>query len=290
VKKKKSVKENEDKNFMLWYRGQANCSHSLIPGLYRKCLSDIEKDAKIKFWNKVQADDELYLRDFKIRNYHMVSRLPENDLIWMSMMQHYGTPTRLLDWSENALSAFFFALEDYFSNERKNENVLPCIWCLKPKVLTEYTIRHHQLNLPGSDGALLDMISLLNPTQTGSRPKLPNENLMKAFIHHGKARNAISQECYPLALIPPYNNDRIRAQLGAFCLFPINVNKPVQSIADVAMDKLPGADQFLKLFILLKPAQISYELKALGIKRSMFYPEMPSSSYDIEQELNLHLR
>lgn len=61
---------------------------------------------------KNKAEDRL-LREFKRRYHQYSSDAPENSdyLEWFSIMQHYGAPTRLLDFTYSIYVAAYFALE-----------------------------------------------------------------------------------------------------------------------------------------------------------------------------------
>jgi hypothetical protein len=50
------------------------------------------------------------LRRFKRQAHHYISNPPEeNDpLEWLALMQHYGAPTRLLDWTYSFFVALYF--------------------------------------------------------------------------------------------------------------------------------------------------------------------------------------
>src|SRR5262249_39550766 len=49
---------------------------------------------------------------------------------WLFLAQHYGLPTRLLDWSENPLVAAYFAVTDIPDDDG-------CIWALWPDGLNQ---------------------------------------------------------------------------------------------------------------------------------------------------------
>ena len=55
---------------------------------------------------------------------------PKDDYFeWLFIMQHHGTPTRLLDWSENAMVAIAFATQ-YRKDKHKDKDAV--VWCLNP--------------------------------------------------------------------------------------------------------------------------------------------------------------
>jgi hypothetical protein len=55
---------------------------------------------------------ELCIREeFKRRGLQLLAeKPPANDWEWYLLMQHYGTLTRLLDWSDGSLFGLYFAL------------------------------------------------------------------------------------------------------------------------------------------------------------------------------------
>jgi hypothetical protein len=123
----------------LWYRGQDRANWGLIPKIYRDEF--LEAD-----------EDEIYFEfDSRGRQLH-TGGLPEDRWEKYFLMQHYGAPTRLLDWTDNPLVALFFAVDRFEkvgASPRSEKPEDAAVWVLDPSWLN----RH--LRKKGVSGVLL---------------------------------------------------------------------------------------------------------------------------------------
>src|SRR4051812_41381980 len=88
----------------LWYRGVGDASHTLIPSLYRH-----EGTADAAAFMELE---ERILQRFRERSIPYQPIPVDKDWELLFLMQHFGVPTRLLDWTENPYIGLFFALTD----------------------------------------------------------------------------------------------------------------------------------------------------------------------------------
>jgi hypothetical protein len=91
------------------YRGQADAGWSLKPSLTR-----VLEDAGITSEARADAIERTLLHVFQARAHqHLPQSMlpPETDRPpWWVVMQHYGVPTRVLDWTESPHAALYFAV------------------------------------------------------------------------------------------------------------------------------------------------------------------------------------
>jgi hypothetical protein len=105
------------------YRGQREAGWPLLTSLDR-CFENHDVRPSRLRWTEKRM-----LREFR-RGYHQFSSdTPERGAIleWLALMQHYGTPTRLLDFSYSIYVAAYFALE---SRSTQKTNRANAVWAV----------------------------------------------------------------------------------------------------------------------------------------------------------------
>jgi hypothetical protein len=99
-----------DQRHHFFFRGQVDKNWKLESSLFRELAKkredlqrcfQVEKDAK----NEFASQAHLHL------NPSVLPSSPNDWLEWWALMQHYGAPTRLLDWTTSPYVAAYFAVE-----------------------------------------------------------------------------------------------------------------------------------------------------------------------------------
>lgn len=211
-----------------WYRGQSDFTWSLLPKLYRNSKhAEIEREI---------------VRDFKLKSRKHIKRIPENEVQWLILMQHYGAPTRLLDWSESYMHALFFCVHE------TNKECDGALWIMHPWWLNQNSIQ--QQSVPTDSSSHLD------------------EHTIKGNDYESVVRSTKGRT--PIAFRPTHNNDRIIAQKGTFTIHGCKK----KSIDDL-FKKNKNKRHLLKIKINGQSKKRIYsELCQAGITLDAVYPDL----------------
>jgi hypothetical protein len=104
------------------FRGQQKFNWKLESSLERACEKSF--GCKIKKSNEIE---EILLREFQRRFHHYEIHVPapSDKIEWLAIMQHYGAPTRLLDWTYSKYIGLYFSIKSY-----NDENMNHALWAI----------------------------------------------------------------------------------------------------------------------------------------------------------------
>lgn len=133
------------------FRGVTDAGHALVAKVGREKTRGLKKDLKSKVSKRVPyrlADERGVFTMFKSQALSHIQRAPTTQLEWLALAQHFGMPTRLLDWTESILVAAWFAVEKAGVKENKAD---AAIWITKgvPALDTDNTGDPFEIKAPG---------------------------------------------------------------------------------------------------------------------------------------------
>lgn len=105
----------------LWYRGSQNADFDILPSImvhfFDRPGTETGQNASGTLWEYQRS----ILEHFKYRAdgaAEFINPSAYSACDYIALMQHYGQYTTYLDWSEDAYTSLYFALEDYILNTR----------------------------------------------------------------------------------------------------------------------------------------------------------------------------
>ena len=205
-----------------WFRGQRKAHHLLLPSLYRHYGSY----AQIRRNN---IEDELR-EEFIVRAPSLSDAKPADPWEWYFLMQHFGAPTRLLDWTDGALIGMYFAVRDSTGEHDA------AVWVLDPYELNRRTIKKEEVIPPSAPGVVVRDMRLVKPwlparfTRMAGLPERPVaiypthiarriSNQRSCFTIHGTSLDGLDElqgsrgGCLVKIIIPSFRTETIRQQL-----------------------------------------------------------------------------
>lgn len=243
----------EKSTYLPWFRGEEDINWNLRPSIYRN--------------HNLNYYERELIRDFKNQASSLIKdNYPKNEFDWLFLMQHYGLPTRLLDFTESSLVALFFAVMNYKNTATGR------VWIVDPMSLNRLTIGEQ--SIPYFTNPILKNFLLDEPI------------LLDRFSEGEFNVNRQIKAELPVAVRPVRNNIRSIAQKATFIIYgrnPNDLNDIIESCRK--NEKKRASISYLEIDGKFK-LSILKELAICGISKSVVFPELSGIADEIKQNLS----
>lgn len=219
-------------NRILWYRGHREAQWAVAPTIKRGFDS---------------GDERNFTHRFRSRAGIRHQRLPEYNRLasWLALMQHYGLPTRLLDWTRSPMVALFFALENAWRMSGPPNDA--CLWVLEP----------HRLN---ESQGIENVTAALDA-------KMYEKHVSPAFYHQSKEPNTVA------AAMASEIDQRMFVQQGCFTIHSANTPLDKVELPPGVLTKLTIPGRMV--------CELSFDIETLGFRRGDLFPDLENLSNEL---------
>jgi hypothetical protein len=222
-----------------WFRGHPNADWSLLPWIRRGYDLQTERHLTNLFYQRATLRHANFPSDSDFAS-------------WLALMQHHGLPTRLLDWSDSALIAAYFATKYDSDLSSAQPDRDAAIWMLQPETLNE---------------------------ALGYGPFFPSLNSRKISrliddAFKDPAGPTADQPDYSLIAAVPVNQDmRVVMQQGAFTVHG----------DDLPLESRPGSASWLRKIVVPCESvpEVRRTLAVLGVRLSDIFPDLRHLAIDL---------
>lgn len=257
------------------FRGQCSAHWSLETTLERLAASVSRPAASIEL---------VGLREFRRRahNYVPMEQIPSSDGEWLALMQHYGAPTRLLDFTYSPYVAAYFAFEEAAAGGCPG----CAVWAINP---TWVTVRLGIAGLTGgalgvSAEAVRDAITASKvPPPPGIDPFPTPDDLMAGSILAAMIpRRALSNAPPDLVGLfePAKLSPRMAAQQGVF-VWPATVKSTFMANLE-GLGELPDGVRVLVIPSSVRDRALE-QLRLMNITRASLFPGLEGFAHSFRQ-------
>ena len=260
-----NVKKTNGEHDMFCYRGVASSTYKLVPGLYR------HPDTNIKIEQLLKHEYEIFLKFLHLGKPMFPVGLDFGNAddfdFWESLffMQHWGFPTRLLDWSQNPYVALFFALSEAKNkiDEKKAEKPDAAVWVLN-------AVQWNRFFLSGQ-GYKEGVLSVGHASLDNYKSKYTVIDRLNNF---------------PVAMYGIHNNARISVQKGMFVIF----GKDVLPMEEQVKKAEKPEDLLYKVIIKHDNIENLFKtLYSIGFTDSFVYPDLHGLAYETRRDFGFRV-